>query len=228
MTDLVLHELTPSPNNIKVRIALAYKGLAYERKPLDMSAGFPGDRSKIVALSGQPRTPVLEHGSTVLFDSNAILRYLEANFKGTPPLFSDDYARFGEIERWELHARTEVGKAVGVIFEQIMGQMQGGTFDPGAGETASRLLSEATASIEETLAGGDWLVGDHLTSADIANAPLINLSLLDAAAIEGSPIASAFAAHFHLGDGRDRTRAWVRRVMDLDPVTSGQTASAAS
>ena len=42
--DLTLHELTGSPNNVKVRIALGFKGLSYERKPITMD-GFPGNRS---------------------------------------------------------------------------------------------------------------------------------------------------------------------------------------
>ncbi len=38
-------------------------------------------------ISGQHLTPVIEHGEVVLFDSAAILRYLDAAFRETPPLF---------------------------------------------------------------------------------------------------------------------------------------------
>ena len=33
MASLILHELTGSPNNVKARIALGYKGLDYDRNP---------------------------------------------------------------------------------------------------------------------------------------------------------------------------------------------------
>ena len=69
-TDLTLHELTGSPNNVKVRIGLGYKGLKYERKPVALD-GFPGNREAVVALSRQPRLPVLQHGKTVIFPESS-------------------------------------------------------------------------------------------------------------------------------------------------------------
>ena len=71
-TNLILHELTGSPNSVKARIALGYKGLKYDRKPVELS-DFPGNRDSVVKLSRQPRLPVLQHGQTVIFDSGAIL-----------------------------------------------------------------------------------------------------------------------------------------------------------
>ena len=59
MSNLILHELTGSPNNVKVRIALGYKGLEYDRRPLELN-DFPGDRSAVVKVSRQPRLPVLD------------------------------------------------------------------------------------------------------------------------------------------------------------------------
>ena len=70
---ITLHELTGSPNNVRVRIGLGYKGLEYQRKPLELTGDFPGDRSEVVKLSGQPRLPVLQHGDTIIYDSRAIL-----------------------------------------------------------------------------------------------------------------------------------------------------------
>jgi glutathione S-transferase len=116
-TNLTLHELTGSPNNVKARIALGYKGLQYDRKPLDLN-DFPGNRESVVKLSRQPRLPVLQHGQTVIFDSGAILRYLEANFPDTPPIFVSDYAAHGEIEQWEVFSRTQIGEPIGMMFGQ--------------------------------------------------------------------------------------------------------------
>ena len=82
---LELYQIGGSPNNVRVRIALGFKGLAYDTWDLPMETGqFPFDRSRLVELSGQPRTPVLKHGEVVIFDSGGILRYLEANFRDTP------------------------------------------------------------------------------------------------------------------------------------------------
>ncbi|MHC5062950.1 MAG: glutathione S-transferase family protein, partial [Planctomycetota bacterium] len=62
-------------NNMKVRVALGYKGIPYEFKSID-----PADRSRIQDLSGQFLTPVLVHGEQVVADSAAILRYLDLAF----------------------------------------------------------------------------------------------------------------------------------------------------
>ena len=44
-----LYDLAPSPNNIRVRVGLGYKKIAYERIAID-----PMDRSNLVEISGQP------------------------------------------------------------------------------------------------------------------------------------------------------------------------------
>lgn len=213
-SELVLHELTGSPNNVKVRIALGYKKLDYERKPLSLEGGYPGDRSGIVAISGQPRTPVLVHGSTVLFDSGAILRYLDANFPKTPRLYSADHAEFGEIEGWESFARCRLGEPIAMFF----GVALSGKADPAAIERANALLEERVAEIEKRLGEHDYLVGDRLTSADVVCAAALYVTDLTEQHAAASPIAAFFHANAKLGASRERTRAWIRRLMAHDPV----------
>jgi glutathione S-transferase len=79
---LKLWELSPSPNNLKVRLALRFKGIPFEAIPVD-----PADRSGVLAISGQELTPVIEDRGIVLNDSEAILHYLEANYRDAPRLF---------------------------------------------------------------------------------------------------------------------------------------------
>lgn len=213
---LKLYELTGSPNNVKVRIALGYKGLAYEREPINIEQ-FPGDRRKLVAISRQPRTPVLQHGDTVIFDSGGILRYLEANFPETPTLVTTDYAAFGEMERWELWARTQLGDCVGMMFGQALGP----TLDEDVCRQASRKLNDVTAKIEDRLSTAPFLVGDHPTLADLACVPAVNLAMLPEAAAKRHPIGAVFHKHFHLGEGREKTREWVTKLMAYDEATRG-------
>jgi glutathione S-transferase len=212
-TDLKLHDLTGSPNSVKARIALGYKQLEYDRQPLELDA-FPGDRSSIVDVSRQPRCPVLEHGKTVIFDSGAILRYLEANFPDTPRLFVDDYQEHGEIERWELFARTQIGEPIGVLF----GQAFAGEPDADAVARANAQINERTGAIEDKLSTGEFLVADHLTAADIVCASPLYLADMTEANGSSHPIARFFYDNLSLGDGREKTRTWLRRVMAYDPI----------
>ncbi len=210
---LTLHELTGSPNNVKVRIALGYKGLKYDRKPVEFD-DYPGDRSSVVELSRQPRLPLLQDDQTVIFGSDAILRYLEANFPDTPPIFSDDHQTFGEIEQWELFVRTQIGEPIGMLFGQAFAPEP----DAQVIAKANELLNDRTGALEDKLNTGEFLVGEHLTAADIACAAPLYLADLTDENAESHPIAGFFRTHLNLGDGREKTRAWVRRVMAYDPV----------
>ena len=211
-TKLTLHELTASPNSVKVRIGLAYKGLEYDREVVKLES-FPGDRSSVVSLSHQPRLPVLQHGETAIFDSGAILRYLEANFPDTPPIFAEDHAALGEIEGWEVFARTQLGEAIGMAFGEALSP------EPNreVAARASQMLNERTVAIEEKLTDGDYLVGDHLTAADIACAAVLYLADLPAeTATADNPVDTFFHQNMTLGEGRPQTTEWLRRVMAYD------------
>jgi glutathione S-transferase len=204
---LKLYDLAPSPNSVKIRIALAYKGIPYQKIAVN-----PRERSEIIRLSGQPLTPILTHGSAVIFDSGAILRYLDANFRETPSLFSTDNDTMHEIEAWELLSRTTLADPVEIIFEECFAEKK----DPSQAERASRMLHEATGRFEERLLKGEWVVGDRMTAADVSTAPFIFYGMLPPAAASANPIAGFFAEHLRLGNGRDRTRAWAARVMSHD------------
>ena len=83
MSDQIVVHGFETSNNFKVRVALGFKGIDYRFETID-----PADRAGLVELSGQPFSPVMTHGDLVIFDSGAIMRYLEANFQDTPPLFT--------------------------------------------------------------------------------------------------------------------------------------------
>ncbi len=208
MADAIkLYHLVGSPNCMKARIALAYKGLAYESVVVD-----PKDRSEVVRVSGQPFTPTLVHGGHVLFDSSAILRYLDANFRATKPLFSSDPDTMRGIERFERLGRNALSEPISIAFRQLMS----GAPVPAELARASELLNEHTGPLEARLCEGDWLVGDAMTAADVVLAPAVHYGVEPQHDVSGSPMLKFFADNLKLGAGRDQTRAWVRRVMAWD------------
>jgi glutathione S-transferase len=213
MGKLILHELTGSPNNVKARVALGYKKLEYERKPFELTQ-YPGDRSPVVRLARQPRLPVLQDGETVIFDSGAIMRYLEANYPDTPPLFVEDHATFGELERWEVFARTQLGEPVSMMFQQAFAE----SHDRDVVKRANDLLHERTSPLEDRLSTNAFLVADHMTAADVACGSLLYLADMTEEHGKANPIAGFFQQNFALREGREKTRAWVRRVMAHDAV----------
>ena len=208
MSDAVtLHDLAPSSNSRKVRVALGYKDIPYTKVPVAAA-----DRDELVRVSGQPLAPVLVHDGRVIFDSAAILRYLDANFRSTPPLYSADRDEMRSIERWEMLGRTEIGEPGRMVFAQFRAPER----SPDVIEQARELLRVRTRIVEEALAAGPWLVGGRMTAADVTVASSLFLASLDPAAPPPGPVAAFFADTLQLGPGRERTRAWVRAVTAWD------------
>ena len=205
---LKLYDLGPSPNNIKVRCALAYKKLPYERVAVD-----PANREAVVKVSGQPLTPVLLHGDTVVFDSYAILRYLDANFPETPKLFGSDRATIKSIEQWELFARTDAGPGISAAF----GQLRAETPDPEVLKRANDMLGRATSRVEATLSEkGEWLVGGNGPSAaDFTVGTMLFLGACTDTAVKRMPAWGFFRKHVKI-ENAPKTLAWIGRVMEFD------------
>ena len=201
-----LYDLAPSPNNIKVRCALAYKKIPYEKVPVD-----PKSRDAVVKVSGQPLCPVLTDGETVVYDSYAIMRYLDANFPGTPRLYSAERDVIKMIEEWELFARAEIGPGISLIF----GQFIGGTADAEKIQKANDIMNRAASRTEETLAKTPYLMGESPNAADFTAGTMLAYGNVSEAAAKGHPVAAFFAKHIRL-QGMPKTKAWTARVMEWD------------
>ncbi len=200
--NLILHYLPPSPHNIKVAIALSYKGIPHEVRPINRE-----DRSGLVAISGQPLSPVLEHGGRTVYDSSAILRYLDANFDG-PKLFSEDRDTHKAIERWEIHSRAVLGPPLGRAFAVLFS----GEENEAEVQAAAKQMTEASAEVEKRLEGRDWLVGEAMSAADIFNACILGFGCFPEKVANSNKIWPWFDQHFRLGEGRPNIREWVSRV----------------
>lgn len=205
--DLKMWDLGPSPNSTKVRLALGFKGLEYERIPVD-----PQDRAEIVEVSGQPLTPVLKHGDTVVYDSNAILRYLDANVKREPRLYAEDLDTMRRIEAWESWTRGKLGPPTGLLFGQFFAEQRDETV---LGQ-ARQLLAQATAEIEAELESSEALVGDSITAADIQPAAFLSLAYLSPEKASSHPVLEFFKTHYSAPASHERTEGWFRRVIAFD------------
>ena len=90
---IVLHQFELSPYCDKVRRVLAFKRKPYETREVPPTETL----TRLRRLSPVGKVPVLEHGATIVNDSSAIARYLDAQFPD-PPLFPD-----GKRERALCH-----------------------------------------------------------------------------------------------------------------------------
>ncbi len=190
---LVIHGFETS-NNIKVRVALGYKRIPYEFRAVD-----PSDRTEIVRISGQHLTPVMVHDDRVLFDSAAILRYLEANFPDTPRLFGTSHREQWAIEEFELFARAILA---GPMMEIVHRRVAGGTIDNVMQQRCSMDFARSAKRLAEALGDREWLVGQRMSAADVTAAAVM--------------YRVRCAGIFELPPAVDQIDGWVDRVMAFD------------
>ena len=192
-TDVVVHGFETS-NNMKVRVALGYKGIPYQFRTIQ-----PQDREEIFKISGQYLTPVLVHGDRVVFDSAAILRYLDIGFPATSRLFGRTHAEQWEIEDWELFARVELARPMmDVVHRRVYGEM----VDDAMLDRCAAAFAEATTKLAHRMEDREWLAGDAMSAADITAAAV----MFRVRAAELFPIPPAAEA----------VSTWVDKVMRLD------------
>lgn len=210
MTNLTLIQLPPSPNNVKVRLAMAIKNLDYDSIEIDFA--HRGDRSLVIEASGQPLTPVLKDGERTIFDSYAIVRYLDANWP-KPRLYSVTVEGQREIEDWEVYTRTQIQETVVLVVEQAF---KGEVDDAKTALAQARLIVHAK-KIEAALQGSDFLCGHRVTAADITAAPFLRFAVANPAELPEGPT-RFIAERLPLGPEFPKTRAWIQRVMALESV----------
>jgi len=98
-----------SHNCVKVRVALALKGVSYATQDIA-----PMDRASVVAASGQGLVPVLVDGPRAIADSTAILLYLEERHPD-PPLTPREAAARAEcliLEDWADQAFMAISRRI--------------------------------------------------------------------------------------------------------------------
>jgi glutathione S-transferase len=163
--EVVVHGFETS-NNFKVRIALGYKGIPYTFQTID-----PADRSEIRRLSGQHLTPVLVHGDRVLFDSAAILRYLEANFPRDRPLFGTTLAEQWAIEDLEMFARHTLA---GPMTQVVHTRKSGAAVDEAMMDRCAASFADSVGVLAGKLGTRRWLVGEAMSAADVTAAAVLH------------------------------------------------------
>jgi glutathione S-transferase len=136
--------------------------LPYER--IDCGGKFGiNDTPGYLAMNPNGLVPVIDEDGFILYESNAIVRYLAG--RGSP-LFPQEPRRRADIDRWMEWQSTGFTPAMVVAFWQLV-RTPGDKRDMAAVD-ASRAKSEKHAAVlDRHLAGRRYLTGDAFTAADI-------------------------------------------------------------
>jgi glutathione S-transferase len=138
-------------------------GLEYER--IDAGGKFGrNDTAEYLAMNPNGLVPVLDDAGFVLYESNAIVRYLCARERS--PLFPEDLRRRADVDRWMEWQSTNFTPAMGPAFWQLV---RTAPEKRDAALTASSVEKSAKLAgvLDAHLATREWLAGDTFSAADI-------------------------------------------------------------
>ncbi len=166
---LTLYYGSGSPYAWRAQLALERKALPYEIKILSFSAG-DTRKPEFMALNPRHQVPVLVDDDYVLYESNAIVEYLDEAYPGRgAPLLPGDAKQRGIIRRMILEVDNYFAKALDSLIDQV--------FLKPEERDAAKLAEGRKAVIEELgmfakAMRGDYLAGP-LSAADFAFYPLV-------------------------------------------------------
>jgi len=178
MLRLYFHPL--STYSRRVRIALDEKAISFEPIVLDMSAGEHRE-SRYRALNPYGRVPTIEDDGFVLYESAAILNYLEVTHPNPPLAPTDPRGR----ARVDMHMRLcdlHMARPTGVIIFPTR-FLPKERWDVAAMAKAKGEIEKHLAVVESELGGREYLVGERYTLADVCYTPFLEfLPLMEIAA----------------------------------------------
>jgi len=203
----------------RVLLALEHKRLGYRSHPLKFDQQ-EHQAPQMLAMNPRGRLPVLRDGDYVVFESVAVLYYLDRKYP-EPPIFGRDPEESGVIMRvvceYQAYAEPSVMQLLGhLLFRRGVAAEAG--IAENLSEAMHRVASEAR-TIERRLAQSDWVVGESFSAADMVIYPDIRL-LLRALA---QPAARELAARFlPLEVNYPALGRWLDRVAALVPRAAAE------
>lgn len=160
---IILHGRMTSVNVQKVVFALGECGVAYERHEAGGAFGVV-DTPEYRAMNPNGLVPVLVDGDLVLWESNAIVRYLAARY-AAGRLWPEDPGRRALADRWMDWQQTVLNPALGPAFHGLV-RTAPDRRDPAAIEASRAKTEAALVILDAYLAGRDWLDGDAFGMAE--------------------------------------------------------------
>ncbi len=155
------------------RLALIEKGVAYDPVDVDFSTG----RMPAAHLDRHPfgKVPLLKHGDFSIFETTAIGRYVDAAFPGPSlqPSAPKDIGRMAQLIAI-IDAYLSADIRMGIITERLINPMLGARCNEEIASKAETAVAKGFQALCECADGNGFLVGNHITLADLHAIPLID------------------------------------------------------
>lgn len=152
-----------------VRMALAEKGLAFTLQPCAPHS------PEVLAVHPFGRIPALRDGEVTLFETSAIVRYLDECFGPAALLLPGSQLARAQCEQWvsAVNAYLYDTMARRYVLQYFFPRGADGQPDRGVIDGALKEMPAQLAALDKAYGAGDWLAGGALSMADLFVAPIL-------------------------------------------------------
>jgi maleylacetoacetate isomerase len=155
----------------RVRIALNVKGVAYETVSVDLPSS-AHHSPEFRAVNPQATIPTLDDDGTILWQSLAIIEYLDARFPAPRLIPAEPVARahvqaLAQVIACEIHPLNNLR-----VLKYLRGELK--LDDAAVSKWYSHWIAEAFGPLEQLVtrfSGGRYCYGDSLSIADVCLVP---------------------------------------------------------
>jgi len=178
MSTLTLYRHPLSGHAHRAELFLSLLGLDAELIDVDLLAS-AHKSADFLAMNPYGQVPVLQDGDLTISDSNAILVYLASRYDSDGQWLPKDAVLAAQVQQYLSLAASKI--ANGPATARLI-TLFGAPLDA---DKAIELAHSTLQVLEQQLEGREWLVGEQVTLADIANygyiahAPEGNVSLAE-------------------------------------------------
>lgn len=154
-----IHGFPLSGHSHRVELFASLAGIAHEMITVDLAGG-EHKQPPFLAMNPAGQVPVIEDGSNVISDSNAILVYLARKY--APSWLPSDALKESEVQKFLTLAAGEI--AFGPAAARLINVFNAPLDADSCATVAARVLGKIDAHMD----GRSFLVGDTPTIADVA------------------------------------------------------------
>lgn len=166
MSDLIIYGVPPSSYTRTARMVCAEKGVGYDFELVDLGS----DAHK--ALHPYGKVPIIKHGDVVLYETSAIMRYIDEAFDGRSLQPADPAARALMEQYISVHNAYFYGHAVRqYAFRYIFAGDKGP--DREAIEASLPALGRDLDLLDAGYGESAWIAGEDMSLADLMIMPVI-------------------------------------------------------
>ena len=159
-----LYDFPMSPRARKVRIALAEKGLQYEKVTVDITKG-DQKKPEFLAINPNGKVPALQDDGTSIYESSIIMEYLNDKYPN-PPLLPTDPGQRARARVLLHYGDNPFDSACAAIVGEVFFKPKGQA-DQNAIAKAKQDLTACFERLEKELGNNDYLAGSF-SLADVS------------------------------------------------------------